>query len=798
MKINNIPLWSLLWSGVGGVLLFLLSGCSTTSAIPDGEQLYIGQKSTRYINYEKNAHFLTTKEELALVLATEPNGALSSSSTMRSPFQIGLWIWNAYSNDSTRFGRWMTKAFGTPPVLMSHVNPALHASVAENTLHKRGYFHGRADYKLLPQNNPKKQKVQYIIDMGKLWTIDSVSYVNFPLEADSILNVTKSIAYIQKGDPFDVSNLEKERSRVTNLFRDNGYYFYEKTMASFLADTVAVSGKVQLRLQLADGISDSIICPWTIGNITMNFRRSMFEKIDSTRRIRSFAIGFSGKRQPLRTNTILNALQFRSRQLYSYQKVELTKAKLANTGLFTRTQFSFIPRDTARVLDATIDCILEKPYDFYIEAYGKGKTSGRYGPEVITGISKRNIFRGGELFNFNIHGSYEWQTGHRGEGTKSGVNSYEYGMESSLTFPRIVNPFQTPLRKKIERMRKKGNSEQELRQKLRSYRRTRFYDTPSTVLKAAVNIINRAEYYKRNVVSGELRYNWQTSAQSAYEFSPLSLTYEYMAHRTDSFIRLQKQHPYLITSMADQFIPKTQFSYSYHSPSDYRSPISWWTTVSEASNIMSLGYVAIGKKWSEKNKTMFKNPYAQFLKLETNFTKVWRLGETSSLAAHVNGGVVWSYGNADVVPYTEQFYAGGANSIRAFNVRSIGPGKYKPADKQSSYVEQTGDIKLLLNLEYRPHLFGDFYGAVFLDAGNVWAMRDDVERVGAKFESREFFRQLAFGTGFGLRYDLDYFILRLDWGIGLHVPYETEKHGFYNIDNFKDCQTFHLAIGLPF
>ena len=793
MRRSNHPYITLLL----GVYAFMtMVACSTTSSIPDGEQLYTGLKPTRYQNYEKNDHFLTTKEEIDLVLATEPNGALFGSSTYRSPFPVGLWVWNAFSKDSTVFSRWMNKAFGTRPVLMSNVNPALHASVAQNTLQKRGYFNGAVSYEELQQRNPKKAKVRYTADLGHLWTLDTVSYVNFPAEADSMLQLTRPISYIQEGDPFDVSALENERSRVSDLFRDNGYYFYEKTMASFLADTVSVPGKVQLRLQMAEGISDSVVRPWYIGNITINLRRSMFEKLESSRKMRTFTLNYSGRKQPLRTRTILNALQFRPRQLYSRQKVEASQAKLSNTGLFTRTLFQFKPRTDT--LDLTLDCVFDKPYDFYVEAYGKGKTSGRFGPELITGLTKRNAFRGGEQLNFNIHGSYEWQTGHHGEGTKSGVNSYEYGAEASLTFPRIVNPFKTPMRKKIERMRKKSIDEEEFRQMLRSRRRTRFYDTPSTVLKASASTVNRASFYKRHIVSGELRYNWQTSAQNAFEFSPLVLTYEYTTHESDSFITLQTLHPFLITAMEDQFYPKMQFSYSYHSPATYRNPISWWTTVSEASNIMSLGYAAAGKKWSEKGKTMFSNPYAQFLKLETNFTKVWSIGESSTLAAHANGGVLWCYGNTLISPYTEQFYVGGANSIRAFNVRSIGPGKYKPADKRWSYVEQTGDLKLLFNVEYRPKLFGNLYGAVFLDAGNVWELDSDTGLENSQFKARNFFREMALGTGIGLRYDLDYFILRLDWGIGLHVPYETTRSGFYNIDSFSDCQTFHLAIGLPF
>ncbi|MBQ7422409.1 MAG: BamA/TamA family outer membrane protein [Prevotella sp.] len=782
--------------------LFILVSCSTTSGIPNGEQLYTGLKTTKYQNYEKTEHFYTTKEETDIVLATEPNAALFGSSSHRSPFPIGLWIWNAFSTDSIGFGHWMTKVFGSKPVLMSSVRPELHASVGENTLRKRGYFNGKISFELLPQHNPKKSKLQYTVDMGHLWTLDSIRYVNFPIDADSIIRANMGEAYIQRGDPFDVATLESERQRITNLFRDNGYFFYEKAHASFLADSVSVPGKVQLRLQMADELDDSITRKWYIGDMTVNFRKDFMEKLDSTRHFRTFTVNYNGRRPPIRTRVILNDLQLRPHQLYSRQKHEASQKKINSSGLFSRTSFEFVPRDSSNILDLTLDCIFDKPYDFYVEAYGKGKTSGKFGPEVIIGLTKRNAFRGGEQLNVNMHGSYEWQMGHRGEGSKTGINSYSYGAEASLTFPRIVNPFQKPMRKRIEQMRMARTDTANVLQssadvRRRSFRR-RFYDTPTTTLKASSDIVNRADYFKRHAVSGELRYNWQTSAQSAFEFSPLTLTYEYMTSRTDSFIHLQELHPYLKTSMADQFIPKISFSYSYRSLETLRNPIYWWTTVSEASNLLSAGYAIFGEKWSEKNKTMFKNPYAQFVKLETNFTKTWRLTDKSSLAAHVNGGVIWTYGNSNVAPYTEQFYAGGANSIRAFNVRSIGPGKYRPVDRRSSYVEQTGDIKLVGNLEYRPRLFGNLYGALFLDAGNVWAMHDDDARIGAKFEMKNFFRQIAVGTGIGLRYDLDFFILRVDWGIGLHVPYETTKSGFYNIDHFFDAQTLHLAIGLPF
>ena len=192
---------------------------------------------------------------------------------------------------------------------------------------------------------------------------------------------------------------------------------------------------------------------------------------------------------------------------------------------------------------------------------------------------------------------------------------------------------------------------------------------------------------------------------------------------------------------------------------------------------------------------MFKNPYAQFLKVETDYSKTWQLTEHSKLVGHVNMGVVWAYGNAISAPYSEQFYVGGANSIRAFNERSIGPGRYHAKTSYLSYLDQTGDMKLQANLEYRPRLFGNLYGALFLDAGNVWTLRSDSDRPGAVFKPKNILKEMALGTGVGIRYDLDFFVLRLDWGIGLHLPY---RNGFYNFDRFKDSQSLHFAIGYPF
>lgn len=756
-------------------IILIISGvfasCSSTKNIPEDDQLFVGLTKIEYKNYEKNDHFVAVQEEVEAALATAPNGALFGSSYYRSPFPYGLWIWNAFSKSRSVFSKWMTKSFGKPPVLMSWVNPELRANVTRELLRSNGYFDSSVEYNVITQKNPKKAKIGYTVNLGRLYRIDSLRYVNFPQRADSLIRATIGETLIHPGDPFKVSTLDAERTRLSNVFRNNGYYYYQPGYASYLADTISVPDTVQLRLQYADSVPANVRRKWYIGKVNLELRKDYMEELSDSLEHRYFTVRFNGRKPPLRTRVILRDLKLRPRKLYSYDDYLQSANKITGTGLFSYVDFKFTPRDTTLrcdTLDLTLSCVFDKPYDFYVEANMVGKTSGKLGPGAVIGISRRNAFRGGEKLDININGSYEWQTGHNADGSSSEMNSYEYGANVSLEIPRLLLPF---------------------------WSRVRWYNTPSTILKASSSVINRSGYFKRHIVSGELTYNFQRTATSVHQFSPLILQYEYMTRMTSAFSDILEENPYLLVTMADQFVPKMRYTYTYSSPTNYRSPIYWQVVVSEASNLLSLGYIMAGNKWNEKSKQLFKNPYAQFFKIETDFRKTWAVGDHSQLVGHVSAGFIWSYGNSVSAPYSEQFYVGGANSIRAFNVRSIGPGAYHTDSEHASYMDQTGDIKLQANLEYRFRLFGNLYGATFLDAGNVWALRDDGYRTNSVFKVKNLLKETALGTGVGLRYDLEFFVLRLDWGVGLHVPY---KSGFYNISSFGDGQSLHFAIGYPF
>lgn len=750
--------------------LTLATACSSTSSVPDGDQLYVGLKPIDYRNYEKSMHFYDTQAEVEAALATAPNGAFFGSSYHRTiPYK--LWIWNAFEKSEGKLGKWIAKTFGSQPVLMSWVNPQLRASVAQSVLRNHGYLGGTVGYEVVPQKNDKKAKIAYTVSMNTLSTIDTVEYANFPKEADSLMQATRQQALIKEGDPFDVASLDAERNRISALFRNNGYYYYQPSYASYLADTLEQPGKVRLRFQLADNIPETARHKWYIGRLNVNIQKQFLEQLKDSFTYRRLTIAFNGKKPPIRARLLLSQMRLFPKQQYSYNAYLESADRLNSSGQYSSVQFAFTPRDTTAqcdTLDMSVSCVLNKPYEFYVETNFSNKINGRTGPELVLGLKKMNAFRGGEVVDLNLHGAYEWQTNGNGG---SEYNSYEYGADLSVSFPRLLIPFMRPYR---------------------------YYVTPLTTARASMNVMNRPGYFKMHTASGEWTYQWQPSKTVKHEWSPLTLKYQHLTYITWAFDSIMVENPYLLATMQDMLIPKMVYSYTYNSPQQMRNPIFWNVTLSEAGNILSLGYLAAGKKWGEEDKKLFKNAYAQFVKLETDFTKTWQTGLKSQLVGHLSAGFVYSFGNSKVTPYSEQFYVGGANSIRAFPARGLGPGNYYTDQDKYRFLDQTGDMKFLANLEYRFNLFGNLYAAAFLDAGNVWCLRDDGYRPGSQFKFKNILKEMAVGTGVGVRYDMEFLVLRVDWGVGIHMPYDTGRSGYYNIRKFKDGQTIHIAVGYPF
>jgi len=788
-----------------------------TKGIPEDDQLFVGLKKIAYVDEQEydndtlDEHLIATKEEVEAALDTEPNGSLFGSSYYTLPWSWRLWVYNKYSGKESAFAKWMVKSFGKAPVLMSQVNPALRASVARSVLQSNGFFRANVTYETIPKKNPKKSKIAYTIQLDSLFTLDSVEYVNFPANMQTLIDSTSNEQLITRNKPFSVTLLEDERNRINTLMRNNGYYFYNPNYASYLADTMALANKAQLRFQLASGIPDKVLHKWYIGDIDVIFRRTMREPLTDSIKRRFLTIHYNGKKSPIRPAVVLKDMKLRHRQEFNYEKYIESSSLINSNGVFSSTDFLFTPRPDTDTLDLTLNCVFDKPYDFYFEANMIGHSSGRFGPEAKIGFAKRNAFRAGEKIDINLHGNYEWSN-HGGES----ASNYQYGADASIEFPRLLIPFYNPSPVKRN---KEG----------RLVRRRTFYSTPFTYAKVSTDIIRRPDYYKMHIVSGEWTYRWQTSETSRHEFSPLTVKYQFMNTRTEKYDSLVKKYVHLERTLGDYFIPKIRYTYTYTSPARLRNPIRWETTIEESGNLLSVFDMARGKSFNEKGKKLFKNPYAQFVRLETDFTKTWAIGTESSLVGHVNAGILFHYGNSYTAPYSEEFYVGGANSIRAFTVRDIGPGSFTDLglhdsfSKQMFYLLRNGDLKLVANLEYRMPLFGNLKGAIFLDAGNVWRLRDlnngqaedDLENIQSTedleaallnvwfddmyFKPSRFFQDIALGTGIGLRYDLGFLVIRVDWGWALHIPCNNGVSGyFFNAERFRDLHTLHFAVGYPF
>lgn len=731
------------------------------------------RKAQKAAQAQTEADFATAKEEVNAVLAYPPNNAIFGSSTMSWPWKIGLWVHNGLYDAKGAIGKWVFKTFGTAPVLISQVSPEMRAKVATNTLHNYGYFHGKVDYNVLTKKNPKKAKIAYNVRAGQLYRLDSIAYLGYPTHMDSIISSHAHERLLKKGDAFSVVNLSNEQTRIETLLRNNGYYYYNAPYTTYRADTIQRKNYVQLQVQPVANRPEKANHPWYIGHTYINIRNYDGEPLDSQIVRRRYTYNFAGKKMPLRSNIWRHAITHRKGELYTLNDQKMTTTKLGQLGVLSQMDVNYVPRDTTALcdtLDVVVSAIMDKLYDSTFEMNATFKSNQQVGPGISYELAKRNAFRGAEKVSFKIFGSYEWQTGRNTNGRNSLLNSYEIGTQLAFKFPRFVFP---------------GISR----------RSVRF--PSSTQFAFDADWKNRSKFFNMVSMGISANYHWYKRETAQHDLTLLNLDFDRLNHTTASFDSIMTANPALYVSMRNQFVPSMSYTFTYQSRSWRTNP--WWVqlSVKEAGNITSAIYAIAGQSFNKRNKELLGNPFAQYIKFTAEAHKLFKFTPNINVATRVFGGIIYSYGNSYSAPYADQFYVGGANSIRAFTVRSIGPGAFRPTSSKYSYMDQTGDVKLEANAELRARLFGDLHGALFLDAGNVWTLRQDAQRPGSQI-TLSTLKNIALGTGVGLRYDLDFLVIRFDVGIGLHAPYKTSKSGFYNIERFKDGLGLHFAIGYPF
>lgn len=762
------------------ILTLLLTACSTTKYVPDDDQLYTGIKKIDFLEadiYATTPTGETAMEEVTYALDCAPNGSIAGSSSLKG-IPIGLYWYNWLRDSKGKVGKWFFNTFATDPVLISDVNPKLRAQVATDILKYYGYFNGKVEATVnTNKKNPKKANVTYTVTLNKPHVYDSIAYCNFPAVADSLIEATANERLIKKGEQFNAAVMEEERTRLSNLFRNNGYYYYQTGYINYLADTVAVPGMVNMRIQPIGNLAPQVSQTWRFGKINLRVMKNGntgFRNInaDTLSRNNFSYIYYDGK-MPVRLGALLRNIQIRRGEIYSQEKQQKALQRLGQMNIFNSISFNLTPKGDSDTLDVNIMTQLDKPYDLTFELNVTSKSNNQIGPGSKISIARRNVFRGGETLKLTLTGSYEWQTDKNVKGRAAVINSWEMGADVSLTFPRLFFPI-------IHRRHLRVPS--------------------STSLRVFTDQMNRSGFFKMIRSGGDATYKIFTKTTTTHTIIPFRLSYDMLLSTTARFDSIAATNRSIENSFRNQFIPAMQYTFTYDNTNTTHRNKTWLeASVTSAGNITSLIFTAFGKSLSDKNKNILGNPYAQFVKATAELRQLWKISNRQYIATRVMLGAIHSYGNAEYAPYSEQFHIGGANSLRAFTVRSVGPGSYRPDSRNRySYLDETGTLKLELNAEYRFKLFADLHGAIFADAGNIWLMKKDPERPGGEITLDKLADQIALNTGFGLRYDLEFLVLRVDFGLGLHAPYKTKRNGYFNLSPFKDGFAWHFAIGYPF
>ncbi len=755
----------------------MLSSCSTTKRLADGQTLYTGVKKMEIAAADGSKVPDGAKSAVKEPLSVKPNNPLFSP-YVRSPLPIGLWAYNSFYTDrKTGFKAWLYRSFAKQPVLIeTDVQPDLRVRMVEDILDNLGYFGSEAAYEILPKKNPKKAKMSYRVSVADPWYFETVRFPAVTGGATREIAAMKAASNLKKGQQYNVDTLTRERVRITNNLRNKSYYYFRPQYLEYQADTTRADHGVDLRMNLAPGVPEAAMQPYNIGDVKLLlFSAAGNAEADSVD-VGGMKVWYQ-KPLKLRPKVLAKALRpLQTGQPASLPVINRTLNNMTRLGVFRYVNLEVTPLDSLRPgdpLDMTLSAAMDTPMEAEFELDLAYESSSFIGPSAIFGVKHKNIFRGGEVLALKLNGSYAWQTGNTSSSANStAVNSYEIGLTASLTFPRMIVPGF------VERKMKYGGR---------------------TSYQLGVDLMNRPKFFKMLTFNFSNVYDFRTSRTVTHSLTPFKMVFNNLLSTTADFDQTMAENPAIALSFQNQFIPSGSYTYTYDKKlgKEGRDRFVWQATLMTAGNVWAGIYRAFGVEWGDMK--ILGQPFSEFLKGTTTLTYYKQVGKSNTWATRFYAGAGYAYGNSTVMPYTEQFYIGGANSIRAYTIRSIGPGGYVPdVTDQYGYFDQTGDFKLELNTEFRFNIFGGLNGAVFFDAGNIWLLENDPDRPKGQLGSGGFFGQVATGTGAGIRYDLTFLVVRLDLGIGIHLPYDTGRSGYYNIPRFKDGLGLHLAIGYPF
>ena len=777
-----------------------LSACNVTRLIPSDTYLLQrvkieedksapraervkSEEVTKYLRQKPNKHFLGTDFYVWIYLMADPGK--------------DTW-WNN-----------LKRKMGEEPVLFNMRDTERSASNLKLYLDSRGYYSSKVDYKVDTTYRRKRAKVAYSLKQGKPYHISSISYDFKDQFLEPIILPDTVNTLLHKGDIFDISVLEAERERIALYLKDRGYYNFSVNNVEYLADTLSGDNKVGVKVIIkqnltgynarGEAIYDNNVV-YRLRNIdiiprynaaTAKSETNYFERFDSIE-FRGLNVLFSGKQPTVRPKVLRGSIPLYPNYLYNYSQVSRTYANLMAMGYFKSARINFeevsndlkqnlitlvgvdgkdknapINYTRERYLDCNIYCTpaLQQGIKAELEA---STTSSFYGLTAVLGYQNRNIFRGAEMLEVTGTAGYEYM---KAPNSKK-RHAMEFGVAAGLSFPRFL---------------------------LANYALSNNILVPKTKFEVSYNYQDRP-YYQRGLSSISWIYSWRNRTNSSFVVRPIGINLVDVSYIDQKYFN-SLQNQYLKHSFQSQLI--VAISGSYVLNKQYKSAPNNQTTLRancELSGNLLNGLVHLFSKPAEGENyyKLLGIRYSQYARADINASHKIMFGKVTALAARLYAGVAYAYGNSEAVPFDRLFYAGGSNSMRGWAPRTLGPGS-SPAPTNVVYPTQLGDMKLEANLEFRFPIWDMFHGATFLDLGNIWYIgREGVSYPDSSvFHFNSFYKQLAFNTGIGLRLDIKFAILRLDWGIQLHNPNNPEGQRW--IHNFKWRNTsLNFGVGYPF
>ena len=760
-----------------GTLGFAFS-CSNTKYLKEGEMLYTGAE----VKIENDS--LSKKSKKALKSELEDNLTPKPNSSFLG-LRPKLFFYNIAKEPKKEkgFNYWLKYKIGEKPVLLSDVDREFNKNIIVNYSENKGYFNAKATYDTVSKN--KKAQVIYTLRPGNQYLINKVKFQNDSIPVTEEIVKVSDKTLLKEGNPFDLGVIKSERERIDNQLKQKGFYYFHPDNLIIQADsTVTKNHKVELNVKLKENTPDLAKQQFTIDKVVVfpnyNIRDVKDGKYnipmdsDSLAKYAHNDIYVIDPEQKFKPKIFDRALYFKKGDLYNRADHNLTLNRLINLGVFKFVKNEFVISDSLNHKFDTYYLLTPRQIQsLRLEALGRTNSANYAGSELNLNWTHRNLFRGAEQFKASVYGAFDVQIG----GPKDAKNLFRAGANAQLSIPRIVAPF-------------RFNSSSAF--------------VPRTNISIGYEFQNRTEYYTLNTFSGSFGYLWKENVRKEHDLKIIDITYVTPANVTPLYDSISAKSQALQRVVQKQLIFGPTYSYTYtNTMLPKKNTIYYKGTLDLAGNLTGLFSGANVK--DGKQKSIFGVPFSQYAKMEHDFRFYHKLGDKSSFASRFIGGIAYPYGNSDNIPFSKQFFSGGSNSIRAFRARTLGPGSFDPRTiKQGYYFDQSGDIKLELNAEYRANIYKFLNVAFFADAGNIWLVNDDIQRPGAKFSS-DFLSEIAVGAGFGLRLDFSILILRLDLAMPFRVPYYEkgdrwtfDKINFGNSSWRRDNLILNIAIGYPF